>query len=38
MDYFGVSATVRASIAFYNNEADVEAFLEGMAKARRFLM
>lgn len=37
MDYFGVSGTVRASIAFYNNQADVEAFLEGMAKARRFL-
>lgn len=37
MDYFGVSGTVRASIAFYNNHADVEAFLEGMAKARRFL-
>lgn len=38
MEYFGVPATVRASIAFYNNEADVEAFLEGMAKARRFLV
>ncbi|MCG8601387.1 MAG: SufS family cysteine desulfurase [Verrucomicrobiales bacterium] len=37
MDYFGVPATVRASIAFYNNDDDIDAFLEGMAKAQRFL-
>ncbi len=36
MEYLGVPATVRASFAFYNNEADVEAFVKGMAKVQRF--
>lgn len=36
MDYLNVSATVRASFAFYNNESDVEAFMRGMHKAKRF--
>lgn len=36
MDHFGVPATVRASIAFYNNDADVDAFLAGMRKVKRF--
>lgn len=36
MDYFRVPATVRASFAFYNNHADVEAFLAGMQKVQRF--
>lgn len=36
MDYYDVSATVRASFAFYNNEADVEAFMRGMHKVKRF--
>ena len=36
MDYYNVSATVRASFAFYNNEADVEAFMRGMHKVKRF--
>ncbi|MEM6915521.1 MAG: aminotransferase class V-fold PLP-dependent enzyme, partial [Verrucomicrobiota bacterium] len=36
MDYFEVPATVRASFAFYNNEADVEAFARGMHKVKRF--
>lgn len=36
MDYLGVSATVRASFAFYNNEADVESFMRGMHKVKRF--
>jgi cysteine desulfurase/selenocysteine lyase len=36
MDYFGVTATVRASFAFYNNFSDVEAFAAGLHKAKRF--
>lgn len=36
MDYLEVPATVRASFAFYNNEADVEAFVRGMHKVKRF--
>ncbi|MAB76297.1 MAG: cysteine desulfurase CsdA [Verrucomicrobiales bacterium] len=36
MDYYEVPATVRASFAFYNNEADVEAFMRGMHKVKRF--
>jgi cysteine desulfurase/selenocysteine lyase len=36
MDYLDVSATVRASFAFYNNESDVEAFARGMHKVKRF--
>ncbi|MEM1442800.1 MAG: aminotransferase class V-fold PLP-dependent enzyme, partial [Verrucomicrobiota bacterium] len=36
MDYLEVPATVRASFAFYNNEADVEAFVRGMQKVKRF--
>lgn len=33
MSRYGVSSTARASFAFYNNEADVEAFAEGLKKA-----
>ena len=36
MDYYEVPATARASFAFYNNEADVEAFMRGMHKVQRF--
>lgn len=36
MDYLGVSATARASFAFYNNHEDVEAFLRAMRKVERF--
>ncbi|MEM6278786.1 MAG: SufS family cysteine desulfurase [Verrucomicrobiota bacterium] len=38
MDYLEVPATVRASFAFYNNEADVEAFARGMHKVKRFFV
>ena len=34
--YYEVPATARASFAFYNNEADVEAFMRGMHKVQRF--
>ncbi len=36
MDYLKVPATARASFAFYNNEADVDAFLRAMKKVERF--
>jgi len=36
MDYLKVPATVRASFAFYNTHADVEAFAKGMQKVQRF--
>ncbi len=35
MERFGVPATVRASFACYNTEAEVEALAEGLEKARR---
>lgn len=34
MDFFGVAATARASLAFYNNEADVDRLVIGLCKAR----
>lgn len=36
MDYLGVPATARASFAFYNNEADVEALIGAMQKVQRY--
>ncbi len=35
MDRFGVPATVRASFACYNTEAEVDALVEGLEKVRR---
>ncbi len=35
MERFGVPATVRASFACYNTEADVDALADGLEKARR---
>jgi cysteine desulfurase/selenocysteine lyase len=34
MDFFGVAATARCSLAFYNNEDDVDRLLLGLDKAR----
>ncbi len=33
MEFFGVEATARASIAFYNNKADIDALVAGLNKA-----
>ena len=33
MEFFGVSATARASLAFYNNKADVDALVAAVNKA-----
>ena len=35
---FGLTGTVRASISIYNNENDVERFIEAIKKAQRMLL
>ena len=37
MQFLGVPATCRASIAFYNTHAEVDALVEGIARARTLL-
>ncbi len=37
MDFMDVSATARASIGLYNNRADVDALIRGLAKVRSIL-
>jgi cysteine desulfurase/selenocysteine lyase len=37
MERFGVASTSRASFALYNNRADVDALIAGLAKAREIL-
>jgi cysteine desulfurase/selenocysteine lyase len=34
MDFFGVAATARASLALYNNREDVDRLILGLDKAR----
>ena len=34
MNRFGISATTRASIAFYNNSDDIDALVDSLAKVR----
>ena len=36
MDFYGLSATVRASFAFYNTMEEVEYFVQALKKAIRF--
>jgi cysteine desulfurase/selenocysteine lyase len=38
MQHLGVSATARASFALYNTLAEVDAFAEALAKARKMLV
>ena len=38
MDHLGVSATARASFALYNSEAEVDAFIAALHKARGMLI
>jgi cysteine desulfurase / selenocysteine lyase len=38
MQRLGVSATARASLAFYNTEAEVDFFIQALEKARRMLI
>lgn len=37
MSFFGVPATLRASLAYFNTEAEIEALVRGIEKARRLL-
>ncbi len=37
MRFYGVPATCRASFAFYNTEAEIDALIEGVDKTRRML-
>ena len=37
MEFFGVSATTRASLAFYNNEADIDALVAAINRATAML-
>ncbi|MDQ7997752.1 MAG: cysteine desulfurase [Luteibacter sp.] len=38
MHFFGVPATLRASLAFYNTKAEVDGFIEAIARVRKLLM
>ena len=38
MQFFGVPATLRASLAFYNTCEEVDAFVEALLKVRKLLM
>ena len=38
MEHLGVPSTARASFAIYNTEAEVDAFIEALAKARKMLV
>ncbi|KAB7771979.1 cysteine desulfurase [Xanthomonas maliensis] len=37
LQYFGVAATCRASLAFYNTHAEIERFVEALLKVRKLL-
>ena len=37
MQHFGVPATCRASFAFYNTHAEIEAFVAALRKVRKLL-
>lgn len=38
MQFFGVDATTRASLAFYNNQDDIDALINGINKAASMLL
>ena len=37
LQYYGVAATCRASLAFYNTHAEIERFIAALNKVRRLL-
>jgi cysteine desulfurase / selenocysteine lyase len=37
MQFYGVPATCRASLAFWNTEAEIDALVAAIAKVRRLL-
>jgi len=38
MQFYGVPATLRASLAFYNTREEVDAFIAALQKVRKLLM
>jgi len=38
MQFFGVPATLRASLAFYNTKAEVDGFIEAVGRVRKLLL
>jgi len=38
MQFYGVPATLRASLAFYNTREEIDAFIEALLKVRKLLM
>lgn len=36
MEHYGIAATARASLAFYNNAADVDALIRGVHKVQKY--
>jgi cysteine desulfurase/selenocysteine lyase len=37
MQFYGVAATCRASLAFWNTEAEIDAFVDAIARVRKLL-
>jgi cysteine desulfurase/selenocysteine lyase len=37
MQFYGVPATARASLAFYNTREEIDTFIEAIAKVRKLL-
>ena len=37
MQFYGVAATCRASLAFYNNEAEIDVFVDAIGRVRKLL-
>jgi cysteine desulfurase/selenocysteine lyase len=38
MQFYGVPATLRASLAFYNTREEIDAFVVALLKVRKLLM
>jgi cysteine desulfurase / selenocysteine lyase len=38
MQFYGVPATLRASLAFYNTREEIDAFIVALLKVRKLLM
>jgi len=38
MQFYGVAATCRASLAFWNTEAEIDAFVDAIRRVRKLLL